>query len=466
MIERYVSIARSQQASNRLPIAFLGASLSAALCGAMITEAPLAVALLVAVVAGAILAGFSPAVPVGLVGLPTLVISVLGHNPFPSGGVRLAMFFWTAAAIVAFAARHRLNLGGALAVAPVVCSVVIAVLFFARLPASRAAAYGSLKAESFVAVNLLLVVAGVCIGVRRRDFTVFLWLTLFAAVASGILLIRGLNAGALSPTIGGRYSLTAEEHPIELGRDSAAGLLVAVYFLLSHASRYARAVSLASLPLLAIALLASGSRGPVLGLAVGLLSLVALTMRERRNRNRLLGVVAAFAAAVAVVPSFVPAHDIARSLGAFVLNGSGVSSNGRSQLWHEAFSLFLRHPLLGAGTGSFAALDPVKVYPHNVVLEVGAELGLVGVLALLAALWVTSRGLIRVLRSMTPVAPRVDTVLVLAFFGMSLVNALLSGDVRTNGALWLSMGLATGLTQRMRPMPGFTLAQDSQSART
>jgi O-antigen ligase len=68
----------------------------------------------------------------------------------------------------------------------------------------------------------------------------------------------------------------------------------------------------------------------------------------------------------------------------------------RLYLWHEAWLMFLQHPLMGAGFGQFAwqhfQLAPLLQQPHisglynnahNVVMQVAAEMGLAGVAMLL-----------------------------------------------------------------------------------
>lgn len=51
----------------------------------------------------------------------------------------------------------------------------------------------------------------------------------------------------------------------------------------------------------------------------------------------------------------------------------------RLQMYSEAVQLFLKQPLFGAGLGSFEHYGSYP-YPHNLVLEIAAEMGLVGLL--------------------------------------------------------------------------------------
>lgn len=69
----------------------------------------------------------------------------------------------------------------------------------------------------------------------------------------------------------------------------------------------------------------------------------------------------------------------------------------RQQLWQDALGVWLRHPVTGGGPGAFAeasllARDPDTATAHSSLLQVGSELGVVGV-ALFAALLLVGLGL-------------------------------------------------------------------------
>lgn len=69
----------------------------------------------------------------------------------------------------------------------------------------------------------------------------------------------------------------------------------------------------------------------------------------------------------------------------------------RQRLWQDALGVWLRHPVTGGGPGAFAeasllARDPDTATAHSSLLQVGSELGVVGV-ALFAALLLVGLGL-------------------------------------------------------------------------
>jgi O-antigen ligase len=64
---------------------------------------------------------------------------------------------------------------------------------------------------------------------------------------------------------------------------------------------------------------------------------------------------------------------------------------GRLPLYQEAWRGFLAHPL-GLGIGAFQRDNPMSQYPHNIVLEVAYEMGILGLACVMALyLWVARR---------------------------------------------------------------------------
>jgi O-antigen ligase len=391
----------------------------------------------------------SVAVPVALASSPVIFIALLGRNPFPNGSIALLVAGWTALAIVLTVAREEdaLPLRAVLTV-PVVCSLALLVLMTVRLGVSASPDYGSVKLRLFLAQNVTLLVAGILIGRRRRHTSLFVALALAASTVTALVLVRGLVTGHGLATLGGRFSLYEDESPIGLARTASVGLIAGVYVLLWSQTRWLRLLALAGGPVIAVAFFSTGSRGPVLGLVLGLVVLLVLTLRDQESRRRLLGLVLATPAAVFLVTRLVPAVDLKRSLG-FLLFGSSSdrSSNGRYQLWHQAYAIFHAHPLLGIGTGGFPSIVPTDLYPHDLFLEVGAELGIVGVV--LVALIVGAAAARLAQTSMGTLGEdRGHAALVSALFAAAFVNALVSSDIAGNNALWLAAGLGVGLSVR------------------
>jgi O-antigen ligase len=351
---------------------------------------------------------------------------------------------WTVLAIMFALLKDNALPFSVLRATPVVLSLGLGILLLARLGASHAADYGTTKVELFLAQNLVLLVGGIIVGRNRRQLDLFLGLTLVVAVASAVVLVDRFLGGQAQQVLPGRFALSTEENPIYLGRESADGLIIAGYVLVAGVALRYRIWALACLPALAIALLAAGSRGPVLGLLVGGTALFALLARSRASRRR-LPILVLSAVLVVVATAIVVPHEAAqRSLSFLSDAGSGMSSNGRDQLWSLALELFANHPLQGVGTGGYADVSPVELYPHNILLEAAAELGVVGLLLVLGVM-VSAVSRLRAAWRRAADDLRPVIAVVLALLVASIVNSLLSGDIAANNSVWLFAGLGVGL---------------------
>jgi len=207
-----------------------------------------------------------------------------------------------------------------------------------------------------------------------------------------------------NPTLRASYPIG---NPLFLAACLIPGILVAIGATLGsvHAFlRKRRAVVLLAVPAAVVALVVmllafywSRSRGPALGLLVGLGAMAVFALR---GRARSIGL-AVLAVALALAGAY------------FVAQRQTYSETGRSQTlrtrlyaWSYALELGAERPLLGGGPGTFVlagdalaagedvladprALDARLAHAHNEWLETWCELGSVGIVLLAAALLMT-----------------------------------------------------------------------------
>lgn len=413
---------------------------------------------LVAVVPAVALAARSVAYPLALGLLSSPVFAIIGYDPLPSGAVVDIGFAWTALGILLwFTRRHVASRGEILTATrpaiPVLLSFVLVGVMIARLGASADAGYGGHKLQLFIVGGITVLIAGVIVGRDRKDFDLLVVLTLLVSTLAAAVLFVQLAGGQATAAFSGRFTIAGSD-PISLGRQAGVGLLVAMYLVTSSRTLWVRMGALASLAPLAVGIVASGGRGPVVGVVLGLIVLFAFLGKDPVSRRRIpLTLVGALVAAV-LVSQFVPGQAVNRALSVLTGTGAGVSSDGRSQLWSVALQTFSAHPFLGAGTGGFGAINPQYLYPHNLLLEVASELGLVGFIPLLGILITGAMTLVGNCRGALN-HDRARGALVVALFVAALANAMFSGDISANGDVWLTLGLGVGMAQlRFRPRIG------------
>jgi len=195
-------------------------------------------------------------------------------------------------------------------------------------------------------------------------------------------------------------------------------------------------------PVSLIVAVASGSRGPPLAAAAAAIGALGVHLARgggiERRSAALLGAVGIGIALVLVAVGALPEASVLRysRLGDFLLGTAGAndtSAGVRADLFGAALHMFAERPIVGHGTGSFASFAAGAVefadlpYPHNSLLQVGAEFGLVGLA--LVGLLVASAVLRRIPADRSWVALRL--VFVFLFF-----QSLVSGDFYSNRMLW------------------------------
>lgn len=182
--------------------------------------------------------------------------------------------------------------------------------------------------------------------------------------------------------------------PNELGAFAAVLVVLGTGLLFSAPGRLIRPLAGVSVLVASAALVASLSRGAWVGLALGLAVLVALVPAVRRPV--VLGLLAVVVCAVSARVAL-PEQPMASVVADRVFSLTAGSANPydhRPAIWAEAWRQVQQRPVLGAGPGGYpvlAARRPSQVttvapyHAHGLVLTLAAEQGVIGVLALAAA---------------------------------------------------------------------------------
>jgi len=235
---------------------------------------------------------------------------------------------------------------------------------------------------------------------------------------------------------------------IALARASGLGLLATVAFLLPTERRpFAKLCLWVMAALQLWAALSAGARGPVLALILSFLLFFALSVRGlpqlRINRFALrLGVAAFFVIVVLAMVGQEVFPTLALRTRILMIEG-GSSVEERLDLYRAAVELWAKVPIWGNGTGQFAiavAGEDIRLYPHNIVLELGAETGFIGALVFVTMIGVAFiKGLV-CLHTAKGFSRTVARYLLVAGC-FALLNAMVSGDINDNRVLFALMGL-------------------------
>ena len=301
---------------------------------ALAVRAPTLGLALVALAGAAALALRWPALPLALWQGASIVGLLLGGH-LPHGATSLGFAAWVGAATaVMLLRRDRERPPLALFVdATAIAGLVLTALLVLRLSVSPDQTYGSQKVQLFLTTCALPFAAAAVIGASRRMTDVFLRAYVAVGIGTAVYDVLAILGGSAASVNAGRYTADASIDPIELGRQMAAVLVVLVAATAS--ARTAGDGSYAALMLpAAVALLGSGSRGPLLGLVASLLVLTLTRLHDPLVLRRLLvtlavGTVVGGGAVVALVPP----QTVGRALSAFAGADTSGESTTRAQLW-------------------------------------------------------------------------------------------------------------------------------------
>jgi putative inorganic carbon (HCO3(-)) transporter len=305
----------------------------------------------------------------------------------------------------------------------------------------------ALTAAAATAAIALPVTRAAVLAVRRRPRFA---LTLLWAWAAGAVLAAAWALGSLGAAVDARAALP-DLTPNALGTTLAVGLVVLTGLSLD-ARGPRRLVLFLGLPVVALGLVLTWSRGGWLAAAAGLLLLLSL----RRNRTPwwgLLGAAAAVAAAVPILATRWAWHlDRLRQL----LPAAGPFS--RVAVWKVALRVIAEHPVLGTGLATFglvyerygASAGGPAFAPsaHNLLLHTAAELGVLGVAALTALVAGGTLALLRWSRGSPPAGPaRTAAATAVASTGAFLMHQMVDVTAisfAVSVALFLLLGVGAG----------------------
>ncbi len=286
----------------------------------------------------------------------------------------------------------------------------------------------ALVAVAFMGIGGVLVIRAVVLAVLHdgRFVTRFLGVWAIGGVAASLigtaLMGPGLNARAEIPGLG--YNT--------LGTTLAITLVLLLGLSL-NGQRLRRLLCVVAVPVVAIGLALTWSRGAWLGATLGLGTLLVATA----DRRVWAGVLTAAVVLAVATPVLAPRwqwhaarlRDVAVTEGPF----------SRIAVWREVPRIVAEHPVLGTGLGTFGAVyarttgqDPSDVPPfaHNIFLNVAVETGLLGLAALLFFLGSGMLALIRWHRRSSPASmQRTASATVLAAFVALMGHQLVDGTV-------------------------------------
>ena len=322
--------------------------------------------------------------------------------------------------------------------------VVVSLSLLASLAWTSAPAYGSSKVTTFLTVTMLAIGAPFFFFEGWDDLRRFFMWTVVIAVPVAILAL------AHPSTDTGRL---AGDNTIGTSRLLCVASLILLLGALGRPRWRVPSAALAA-AFIAIAV-AVGSRGPVvsfaLALAVALTAWLSRVPRKGGAGPRRRGGVRR-GRPVRVAPGDVERERISQAardpLAAFREDDRSVPRR------RQGLDLVDANPIRGAGVGAFSTVNPTAKWPHNLFIELWAELGLAALVVVAVASGAALVGLFRLAWVAAEEPGRLDLVyILLAVFAFNLMAVQVSGNINDNRDFWgilaiTSLVVAGGLDAR------------------
>lgn len=293
-----------------------------------------------------------------------------------------------------------------------------------------ATAYGEDKVLKWLTITLMTALAASLLRDEKSIHT-FCWAWIVASTGLALVAVTGFQ---------GERAEGFDSNPIWLAR--AMGTALVMLFWLATQRKVRVPVLLVLSVLLAVGIIATGSRGPILAVGVGA-AMVAMFSNRYRIRKVIAILVGAGAAywAVTVLPFFAESRFVS-------LLVDGDNDLSRSIFWTVTPGVIKSHPGgVGVGNWSLYAGAPRQFeYPHNLFLEIFSEFGVAIGVAFMVLMVVLGILLLRRGKE-APVA-----IAVLALLGSETANVFVSGDL--NGrTFWFLLTLSFLVAARV-VLPG------------
>lgn len=309
----------------------------------------------------------------------------------------------------------------------------------------------------------LLMFFGVLIGFtnRRTAYVAIVAATLTAGLGALELVVGAGLSNQGRAYIGGDASSTYDPNA------SAALFVMLVPYAVFLATRPGklRVPAMILIPIFIAAMVRTASRGGVMALGALGVALILFAPKQRRVMY------ASVFVAMLMTLYFVPHSGLSERLSE--LSGSQdynfTSRDGRIEVWKRGIGMMLTHPVFGVGIRAYDVangnLAHSWINAHNAVVQIGAELGVGGLIAFITAVVVAFRAALTLVRRTRTIPPSARDAI--SDFDRGLATAAMCSLIaELCAAMFLSMAYDNMTLFALAVPTSLALSTSWQSART
>lgn len=276
--------------------------------------------------------------------------------------------------------KNRLRLKDVMSF-PLLLYFILAVVLWLALPGTSSPNYGFQKCSRFITLGLVAFVSPIIFIRRLKDAKVLLLIVFIASLMVSIGTIMAPRVLVLREFAGGRGTFL-ESSPPHAATQMAIGAIIAFAFaVMSYTPTLLRIICLALVPLIMYGMILTKSRGPFLGLSV-MLATALVVYRKVVSRAWTPLIITGMVIGVVVVFVKLPPLITERITNVWT-RAQGMRQAAESRTVHFVWTLerVPQRLVFGHGTGAWGADwsgEDRREHPHNIILEVLYEQGLVG----------------------------------------------------------------------------------------
>ncbi len=232
---------------------------------------------------------------------------------------------------------------------------------------------------------------------------------------------------------------------ITYGRFYGLSALLGIESYFYEKRRTIRYFYLISLVFIAISLFLTGTRGALVSLVAGLLFyfffFAPLSIMKKGFILLLL--------LIGVVGIITLGHKGIAKYRILAIAVIDASVYLRLVMWKEAFKVFIENPITGIGTGGFSVnLGQFLLgnYPHNIIIEILAELGLIGLILFIGFLWGVIKNIIFLVKHSDDSKTKRITGLCLSLIVYTFISAMFSSTIGENKEFFILAAMLEAIT--------------------
>lgn len=269
----------------------------------------------------------------------------------------------------------------------------------------------------------------------------------YSVISAAVLIVPALYELFYNPVFSGsgRFSMylfsVKGDNPIMFGITFSIVLLISSIWILE--TRKFRLVYLFLIISSMFFILRSGSRGAVISVIVTMLFYFFIIGRLRFKTKIfavLLASILAFGTYKLIPDSTINFYKYSFSSQAQTDKSSSVYQ--RITMWKQAIIDFKENPILGVGMGNSVGGSGM---PHNIFLEIAAELGILGLLLFLAICYLTITSSLKFINKEEKNDLSLLMKISILLFIYSLTEAMFSGSLTSQVQVFMSVGLVVSI---------------------